>query len=354
MLERTRIGSLSHPPHDLDGYKPPSEHALPCASSSSRVTARTKAQYRKSEAAIAPPSASHCTGKDSTIPIHPSAPDSGHVISDVHAASLDAEGPAAPHLGTSPLSIPDKEGEHESFAAFDGLVESGSAQMRPVAQNIPMRCPPNMHVSLACDGLCHTHPVSVPSSPQLVDGSPSEPSSKEVAPEGEATRIEIAFEKFRQELLYSPNHDPLIQEVARRISTTLGWLEVYNAYKEAAGRALFCWGAGFRKNRLMDLMNLILEEAPSCGLDIPYTHQLRYGRCHYDGSEWNPESGSSQSASPDSKSPEGESMSPGEGGSSESEPNSRGPETPDSEPFRGVLPIRAVQIFLMSSLWITR
>ena len=39
----------------------------------------------------------------------------------------------------------------------------------------------------------------------------------------------------------------------------------------------------------MDLMNVIVEEAPKCGLGVPYTHQLRYDRYNYDGSGWSPE-----------------------------------------------------------------
>ena len=52
-------------------------------------------------------------------------------------------------------------------------------------------------------------------------------------------------------------------------------------------------------------MNFIVEEAPKCGLDVPYTHSLRYSRYHYDGSEWRPdkesEEGSSESESQDSE-----------------------------------------------------
>jgi hypothetical protein len=153
------------------------------------------------------------------------------------------------------------------------------------------------------------HPAP-PSSPESSNAYyPLELSSRLAAPEGEVTRIEITFEKLHQELLRSCDHDSLIMEVAQRISTGSKWLGSYDAYKEAARRTRFSSGAGFRKNRFMDLMNLIVEEAPRCGLDVPYTHQLRYSRYHYDGSEWNPDSedGSSRSESRDSGTPEDES-----------------------------------------------
>ena len=47
----------------------------------------------------------------------------------------------------------------------------------------------------------------------------------------------------------------------------------------------------------MGLINVIIEEAPKFGLDMPYTHQLHYGRYHFDGSEWNPDSESESSTS---------------------------------------------------------
>jgi hypothetical protein len=128
-------------------------------------------------------------------------------------------------------------------------------------------------------------------------------------PEGVVTRIEITFEKYYQELLCSRDHDSLIQEAAQRILTGFRWFGSYDAYKETTRRRRFYSGAGFRKNCFMDIMNLIVEEVPRCGLGMPYTHQFRYSRYHYDSSEWSPdkhsEDRSSKLDSRDSETPEG-------------------------------------------------
>ena len=291
VLDRTHSGSFSHHPRDPHVYQTHSEHTHPCAPSSSRVTVFTKARCRDDESVISPPTAPHRTR-------NPSFPDSIRIPSGVPAASLGAEGPSpcdalSPGYNNTedvPPSIPGKVGGRGALSAFGGAPES--AQTRGVAQNTVENSPTS-------------HTASVPYYSEL--------SSRAVALEGEVTRIEITFEKFHQEILYSRDRDTLVQTVAQRVLASSRWHEMYNAYKEAAGRALFGRGAGFRKNRFMDLMNLILEEAPRCGLDVPYTHQLHYGRYNYDGSEWSPEedSGSGSSASCDSETPECESFESG-------------------------------------------
>lgn len=171
------------------------------------------------------------------------------------------------------------------------------------------------------------HPASPRVSPSAsisFNSYPSQLSSRPAAPEGEVTRIEIPFEKLHQELLRSSDHDSLIQEVAQRISTSSRWIELYNVYKGIARHTRFYSGAGFRKNRFMDLMNLIVEEAPRCGLDVPYTHQLRYGRYHYDGSKWSADC---------------------EDESSASESRSRSPETFEAKPSQSWLPVYMIQTF---------
>ena len=122
------------------------------------------------------------------------------------------------------------------------------------------------------------------------------------------TRIEITFERLYSELLCSRDHESLIQEAAQRISTSSRWLGSYLAYRETLTWTRWYARAGIRKNRFMDLMNVIVEEAPKCGLGVPYAHQLRYDRYNYDGSGWSPEKytedGSSASESRDSEIPE--------------------------------------------------
>jgi hypothetical protein len=114
-------------------------------------------------------------------------------------------------------------------------------------------------------------------------------SSRPAAPDGEVTRIEITFNKLYRELLSSRDHDALIQEVAGRVATSSIWSNAFDAYQDAARWSRLYSGSGTRKNRFMDIMNLIVQEAPKCGLEVPYVHELRYGRYHYDGSEWRPD-----------------------------------------------------------------
>jgi len=114
----------------------------------------------------------------------------------------------------------------------------------------------------------------------------SSDSSRLAAPDGDITRIEITFDKLYQELLSSRDHDTLIQEVAGRIAASSRWSSAFEEYQKVLRKCRFSWGCGNRKNRFMDIMNLILEEAPKHGLNVPYAHDLLYGRYNYDGSEW--------------------------------------------------------------------
>jgi len=286
-----------------------------------------KARCREDESAISSPTAPQRTRNHSF-------PDSIRILPGVPATSLGVEGlsgrdtlsPGYNDTEDVPPSIPGKVGGRGVLSAFGEAPES--AQMRAVAQNASVEnSPPSPPASV------------LPCYPEL--------SSRAVALEGEVTRIEIAFEKFHQELLYSRDHDSLVQTVAQRMLASSRWHGVYNAYKEAAGRALFGRGAGFRKNRFMDLMNLILEEAPRCGLDVPYTHQLHYGRYHYDGSEWSPEeysgSGSSDSASCDSETPECESFESGLPPAS-CDDSDIDPETNRRLQRRRIIPLRLAQL----------
>ena len=120
-------------------------------------------------------------------------------------------------------------------------------------------------------------------------GDPSSDSSRLAAPDGDITRIEITFDKLYQELLSSRDHDTLIQDVAGRIAASSRWSSALEEYQKLLRKCRFSWGCGSRKNRFMDIMNLILEEAPKHGLNVPYAHDLLYGRYNYDGSEWKAE-----------------------------------------------------------------
>ena len=242
--------------------------------------------------------------------------DSGidHISPDVHL--LDGEVAArhdiqtkryAPHAGSS--SAMDKPHKCKSFEEQLG---PKTPEVRAAAHDAPSsNLQTGIHHSVVCN---RPRSLRSASSDPVISSSKSahpcshELSSKSAAPEGELTRIEITFEKLYGELLCSRDHESLIQGVAQRISASSRWLGSYLAYKETLRWTRHYARSGFRKNRFMDLMNLIVEEAPKCGLSVSYAHQLRYDRYNYDGSGWSPEKytedRSSTSESRDSESPE--------------------------------------------------
>ena len=114
----------------------------------------------------------------------------------------------------------------------------------------------------------------------------SSDSSRLAALDGDVTRIEVTFDKLYQELLSSRDHDTPIQEVSGRIAASSRWSSAFEEYQKVLQWCRFSGGSGNCKNRFMDIMNLILEEAPKHGLNVPYAHDLLYGRYNYDGSEW--------------------------------------------------------------------
>lgn len=103
------------------------------------------------------------------------------------------------------------------------------------------------------------------------------------APDGETTRVEIAFEKLYEELLRSQTHADLIYQVAGNLLRTPRWRQALKAYIAAAKRTRRSRSSGERKNRMIELMNCILEEAPACGLNVPYANDIRYGRHDVEG-----------------------------------------------------------------------
>jgi hypothetical protein len=253
--------------------------------SSSREVVQARVQSHKGDSAIPSPT--------------PASPNLTHTFSDVHTTSSSIQ----------VVPFPEKAGP-ESFVSFEALPEPNSSQPHTAAHDPRTNRASGIYNSAACNGPSPTHSASsgLGASSESANAYSPELSSRPAAPEGETTRIEITFENLHQELLYSRDYESLIQEVAQRIMTSSRWLRSLNAYKEAVRRTRFYFGAGFRKNRFLDLMNLVVEEAPKCGLDVPYTHQLRYSRYYYDGSEWSPnkdsEEGSSESESRNSETPE--------------------------------------------------
>lgn len=115
--------------------------------------------------------------------------------------------------------------------------------------------------------------------------SPSPPLSSRSAPlNGESTRVEITYSKFYEELVKSVDFHSQIDEVARTMAATSEWMALLAAYAATADARRLTAHSGDRKNRFIDIMNFIVDEAPTCGLVAPYRHQIRYGRFHYDGS----------------------------------------------------------------------
>ena len=252
----------------------PSQHAVNCATSLSDSDLRHFSNVRSASLHIV-----------------------GHAPLDSNSSPPECSDPQG-----EPPSIPGKQRRREYFIASEESLEPTHLQTDEVAHDVTSSksdCPSGVH-NAASNGICIAHPASSERAPYISgpfnERSP-ELSSRLAAPEGEATRVEITFERLHNVLLCSPNHDSLIQEAAKSISTGSRWLTVYRAYKETLRWARFYSGAGLRKNRFMDLMNLIVEEAPGCGLNLPYTHQLRYNRYHYDGSVWCPEKCSEEGSS---------------------------------------------------------
>ena len=254
-----------------------------------------------------------------TFPTPASGSGVDHVSSHVRGALSDGEvaprldiqtKPYAPQDGSS--SAMDKFRKCQPFEEPLGSKPLGVHLAHDASLNLPN--PSDIHHLVVCNG---PRSLRSASSDLMIPPSGSahacshELSSKPAAPEGELTRIEIAFEKLYAELLCSRDHESLIQGVAQHISTSSRWLGSYLVYKETLRWTRHYARARFRKNRFMDLMNLIVEEAPKCGLGVSYTHQLRYDRYNYDGSGWSPEKytedGSSESR--DSEIPE-QSVSP--------------------------------------------
>lgn len=137
-----------------------------------------------------------------------------------------------------------------------------------------------------------TSPAAPPSPPRsrpppCPPSSPPPPpplsSAPHAAPDGETTRVEIAFEKLYEELLRSQTHADLIHTVAGNFLRTARWRQGLKAYIAAAKRTRRGRSSGERKNRMIELMNCILEEAPACGLDVPYASDIRYGRHDVEG-----------------------------------------------------------------------
>jgi len=299
--EKRRRGVLETPyirpfPHNLRDphIQIPSSEYVPTGVPSSGETPQTKAQCRRIELSNTP--SQHGVNCATSL----SGSDLRHFSSHIVGSALLDSSPSLPECS-------DSQGEPPS----EGSLEPAHSQTHEVAHDVTLSrsdCPLGVH-NAACNGICPAQPASSRppsfSFSEPVDTHSLEPSSRPAAPEGEATRIEITFEKLHNELLSSREHGSLIQDVAQRISTGPRWLTAYHAYKETLRWTRFSSGAGFRKNRFMDLMNLVVEEAPGCGLSVPYTHQLRYDRYHYDSSEWSPEKssedGSSRSGSRDSK-----------------------------------------------------
>ena len=248
----------------------------------------------------------------------PTPASSSGVDHDVHGALSDGE--VAPRLDIQTKHYAPQDGSSSAVDKFRKCQPfeeplwskpCGVCSAHDASLNLPN--PSDIHHPVVCNG---PRSLRSASSDLMIPPSGSahacshELSSKPAVPEGELTRIEIAFEKLYAELLCSRDYESLIQGVAQHISTSSRWLGLYLAYKETLRWTRHYARAGFRKNRFIDLMNLIVEEAPKCGLGVSYTHQLR-NRYNYDSFGWSPEKytedGSSESR--DSEIPE-QSVSP--------------------------------------------
>lgn len=61
-------------------------------------------------------------------------------------------------------------------------------------------------------------------------------------------------------------------------------------YRGAVRLEAYNWYGGLRKSRFIDILNCISQQAPLCGLNVPFTHGVVYGRLELEGLVKHPDS----------------------------------------------------------------
>ena len=123
---------------------------------------------------------------------------------------------------------------------------------------------------------CYSH-----SPPSSLSSFPSLPSK--VAPNGEATRVEIPFERFYNQVFHHEGHAQVINDVAEKIMRTRPWAEALRTYGKSLRVERRFSHSGDRKNHFLELLNYILRSAPTCGFNIEFENDIEYQRHTFDG-----------------------------------------------------------------------
>ena len=261
----------------------------------------TNSRLQESESSLLSPT-SQSDAHDAAL-LAPRPFHSGHSLSDACMIPIAYEGlpeqtrrrqSSDPQAVTASDSEGEEERECESLVIPKGITANTPVPAPARGQTLsPLETSGTLDPQLSASQSEHSESSASSEFPVESDVSDvadqSSDSSRLAAPDGDITRIEITFDKLYQELLSSRDHDTLIQEVAGRIAASSRWSSAFEEYQKVLRWCRFSWGSGNRKNRFMDIMNLILEEAPKHGLNVPYAHDLLYGRYNYDGSEWKAE-----------------------------------------------------------------
>lgn len=160
-------------------------------------------------------------------------------------------------------------------------------------------------------------PSSPASTPPRVDATNASPTNTPPpVSNGKATRVEIDFDTFSREVFHSHGQQTLVDKAAGAVMNLAQWTVALENYAQAARSSPLRRKSGQRKNRIVDLLNLIMEEAPRCVAGLRYKHELRYSRHDFEGGNENtfvcsPPSSMSSSACDET------------------------PDTPDNEPWEG-------------------
>ncbi|KAF8313873.1 hypothetical protein DL93DRAFT_2080808 [Clavulina sp. PMI_390] len=171
-------------------------------------------------------------------------------------------------------------GSTPSHATTGELSKSPSTRKRPKlsspASSDSRAPPPNAAVPITRSPVVEVNPAVPAETPQSPPSVPLSLPERTLAPNGEATRVEVAYSKFYSEVLASPEHRDAIEAMARMIIKTHAWDKAYARYHVEARDM---WPSnGRRKNRMAELLNTIQAEAHRCGLPAPVRHEISFAR----------------------------------------------------------------------------
>lgn len=147
-----------------------------------------------------------------------------------------------------------------------------------VPQNAPQAIPKDPLPEDDSDSSSDSYvPIPLPRSTSSFD--PDAP----VAPNGESTRVQIPFQRLFDELVEPCGHSGALNKTAALVVQTTAWTHALEAYVKVAETRRPGWHSGLRKNRIIDLLNCVVQEAKKLGTDFPFLRELDFGRYEVDG-----------------------------------------------------------------------